>query len=177
MKNTGMKRYLAPLFFITMALSPTIKAELDLSQEEVDKVLHAVGILDKIVLSRAPRLDSPQNDDPSQPVSPFDLADLDIIRRCVCLIKDQLPIICSKLEKIDDDLSAHDTLICSKLIDLDQDLSAHDALICSKLGSPDDTTTCLQSIIDVPDDINDLNRNAIQLLKTILLELRGCVIP
>lgn len=46
--------------------------------------------------------------------------------------------------------------------------------INSKIGDLNLPGTCLDSIIDVPEDINNLNLTIIQLLKTILLELRGC---
>lgn len=48
------------------------------------------------------------------------------------------------------------------------------ARIDSKIGTLQGPGTCLDSLIDVPDDINNLNLTIIQLLKTILLELRGC---
>ena len=42
------------------------------------------------------------------------------------------------------------------------------------IGYVTDEGTCLPTLLDLPDDINSLNLNVIQLLKTILLELRGC---
>ncbi len=45
------------------------------------------------------------------------------------------------------------------------------------LGEVTDIGSCLDSMIDVPDDINNLTLTVIGLLKTILLDLRGCNIP
>ena len=42
------------------------------------------------------------------------------------------------------------------------------------LGNLTDIGSCLDSTIDVPDDINNLSLTVISLLKTILLDLRGC---
>lgn len=47
-------------------------------------------------------------------------------------------------------------------------------IVNSKIGTLNDPGTCLDSLIDVPAGINNLNLTIIQLLKTILLELRGC---
>lgn len=47
-------------------------------------------------------------------------------------------------------------------------------IVNSKIGDLSGPGTCLPSIIDVPEDINNLNLTIIGLLKTILLELRGC---
>ena len=52
-------------------------------------------------------------------------------------------------------------------------VSSNDAVI----GELTDIGSCLDSQIDVPDDINNLNETIVSLLKTILLEIRGCNIP
>ncbi len=52
-------------------------------------------------------------------------------------------------------------------------LSSNDAVI----GEFTDIGSCLDSAIDVPDDINNLTLTVVSLLKTILLDLRGCNIP
>ena len=47
--------------------------------------------------------------------------------------------------------------------------------VSSVLGQTTDIGTCLDGIIaNMPNDINNFQLNVIQLLKTILLELRGC---
>ena len=94
--------------------------------------------------------------------------------------------LCSKIENItvtveisgvEELISASDVFLCSKIEDVQDSISETDVLICSKIGSFADDGSCLDSLIDVPQDINDLNLNVIQLLKTILLELRGCNNP
>ena len=94
--------------------------------------------------------------------------------------------ICSKLENIETLISTNDTLILSALdaissststCNLDpvlEAISESDAMLCTKIGTLDAEGTCLPAMITVPEDINDLNLNVISLLKTILLELRGC---
>lgn len=52
-------------------------------------------------------------------------------------------------------------------------VSSNDAVI----GEFTDIGSCLDSQIDVPDDINNLTLTVVSLLKTILLDLRGCNIP
>jgi len=85
------------------------------------------------------------------------------------LLDSQQDAICSKLEKVDDDLVTHNDVvcsklesiasivdgegdgidvICSKLEDLDTDLSVHDALICSKLEQVDEKQDLLLSTVD-----------------------------
>lgn len=106
------------------------------------------------------------------------------------LISESDSLICSKLESIESLISRDDFLILSAIENIsvtvnvsaadvqvsgiEELISASDAFICSKIGNFDDEGTCLDSQIDVPTDVNDLNLNIIQLLKTILLELRGC---
>lgn len=97
-----------------------------------------------------------------------DLTDIstkaDVILEKVCEdIPSQLDIIESK---IDGQSSSFDSIIVQ--------VSLVDADLCSKIGNLDEAGSCLETIIDVPDDINNLNLTIIQLLKTILLELRGC---
>ncbi len=46
--------------------------------------------------------------------------------------------------------------------------------LTAKIGCPTDIGTCLPTLIDVPEDINNLDLNVIQLLKTILLQFYGC---
>lgn len=88
----------------------------------------------------------------------------DVILEKVCEnIPSQLDIIESK---VDGQSSNFDTIIVQ--------ISLVDADLCSKIGNLDENGTCLETLIDVPDDINNLNLTIIQLLKTILLELRGC---
>src|SRR5207249_3790964 len=48
------------------------------------------------------------------------------------------------------------------------------AQLNSVIGSLADPGSCLPSLISVPSAINNLNLDVIALLKTILLELRGC---
>lgn len=80
-------------------------------------------------------------------------------------------LLCSKIEDLSEMVSINDDLILSAIDDHD---SSIDALVCSKVGDLDDFGTCLETLIDLPDDIDNLNLNVIELLKTILLELRGC---
>ncbi len=85
------------------------------------------------------------------------------------LLDSQNDLICSKLEKLDDDLATHNDIVCSKLEhidsvvdgvstgmdnicskieDLDDNLSVHDALICSKLEQIDEKQDLLLSAVD-----------------------------
>jgi len=87
------------------------------------------------------------------------------------VLDSQNDLICSKIEKIDDDLATHNDIVCSKLeilgsvvdeldIDIDtdsicsklenfdEDLSMHDALICSKLGQVNEKQDLLLSAVD-----------------------------
>lgn len=80
-------------------------------------------------------------------------------------------LICSKLENVEFTISVNDEAIISTIED---QASITDALVCSKVGNLDDAGSCLETLIDVPDGINNLDLNVIELLKTILLELRGC---
>lgn len=66
------------------------------------------------------------------------------------------------------------TVLLSQIGSLSIQVSLGDAIINSKIGNLDQSGSCLESMIDVPQDINNLNLTIIQLLKTILLELRGC---
>jgi hypothetical protein len=82
-----------------------------------------------------------------------------------------IDVLASGIEDLESLVSVNDELIISTI---DEQASASDALLCSKVGDLDDLGTCLETLIDVPDDIDNLNLNVIELLKTILLELRGC---
>ncbi len=92
--------------------------------------------------------------------------------------------LCSKLEQISNQTSFNDALILTAIdgiqcsaTDLGPillEISLSDAMLCSKIGSLDAEGTCLDSFITVPQDVNNLNLTIIALLKTILLELRGC---
>ncbi len=85
------------------------------------------------------------------------------------VLDSQQDLICSKIEKIDDDLATHNDIVCSKLEtidsvvdnidtgidsicskieDLDEDLSVHDASICSKLEQVDEKQDLLLSAVD-----------------------------
>ena len=89
------------------------------------------------------------------------------------ILESQNDLICSKLEKLDDDLVTHNDvvcskieelttltisqadvietgvdIICSKIEDIDEDLSVHDASICSKLEQVDEKQDLLLSAID-----------------------------
>ena len=85
------------------------------------------------------------------------------------VLESQNDLICSKIEKVDDDLATHNDIvcskletivsvvdgvstgidnICSKLEDLDEDLSVHDASICSKIEQIDTKQDLLLSAID-----------------------------
>ena len=85
------------------------------------------------------------------------------------VLESQNDLICSKIEKVDDDLATHNDIvcsklenldslvdeldldtdaICSKLEDFDQDLSVHDASICSKIEQLDTKQDLLLSAID-----------------------------
>jgi len=86
------------------------------------------------------------------------------------ILESQNDLICSKLEKLDDDLATHNDIVCSKLEtitsvvdgldsgidaicskieDLDEDLSVHDASICSKIEQVNEKQDLLSSIVDV----------------------------
>ncbi len=82
-------------------------------------------------------------------------------------------VLCSKIDNITIDTSGLDVQ-CSGIDELSVQLSETDAMLCSKIGMLDGEGSCLESVIDVPDDINNLDLSTIQLLKTILLNLYGC---
>jgi len=94
------------------------------------------------------------------------------------ILESQNDLICSKLEKLDDDLATHNDIvcskieeltpliiskfdiiemeigtdfdvICSKIEDIDEDLSVHDASICSKIEQVNEKQDLLSSIVDV----------------------------
>ena len=94
---------------------------------------------------------------------------LDVADSKLDLLDSQQDLICSKIEKVDDDLATHNDIVCSKLEgidsvvdevstgidnicskieDLDDDLSVHDASICSKLEQIDEKQDLLLSAID-----------------------------
>ena len=153
------------LLFMQLRARETVERNLQVSVENLEQILlnrddaeKLLQVLEK-VLDRAARPDAPALSDPSCPPSNLDLLDLEAIRRCVCIIKEQLKKVCSKLEQLDEDLSIHDAVICSKLIDLDEDLSRHDRLVCSKLIDLDedlsrhDTVIC-SKLIDLDEDLS-----------------------
>ena len=79
-----------------------------------------------------------------------------------------------------EDLLKNSNLILPKTIDIQElvnNLNCSSSSSDSLIGNLDDVGSCLDSQIDVPDDINKLNLSVIALLKTILLDLRGCNIP
>ena len=78
----------------------------------------------------------------------------------------------SKLDNLN--LSVNNDEVLTRLDEIDTSLSQCCESLNSKVGDLDDSGSCLDSLIDVPTDINNLNLNVIELLKTILLELRGC---
>ena len=94
---------------------------------------------------------------------------LDVADSKLDLLDSQQDLICSKIEKVDDDLATHNDIVCSKLEgidsvvdevstgidnicskieDLDEDLSVHDASICSKLEQIDTKQDLLLSAVD-----------------------------
>ena len=88
-------------------------------------------------------------------------------------LSDVEQVLCSKIDNITIDTSGLDVQ-CSGIDELSVQLSETDAMLCSKIGMLDGEGSCLESVIDVPDDINNLDLSTIQLLKTILLNLYGC---
>ena len=92
----------------------------------------------------------------------------------------------SGIEELSQQLSQVEVDLCSKIdnlvvttevsgIDeLSLQLSETDASLCSKIGMLDADGSCLDSMITVPTDINNLQLSVVSLLKTLLLELRGC---
>lgn len=111
-------------------------------------------------------------------VPPAQISGIDV------LISASDALICSKIESLENFISIDDQIIISavenitippvQVSGIEELISASDVFICSKIGNFDDPGSCLDSMIDVPDGINNLNLNVIELLKTILLELRGC---
>ena len=108
------------------------------------------------------------------------IADISILQEVLCSKIENISITVqissidvqvSGIEDLEILISTNDALILSSI---DVHASDTDALICSKVGDLDDAGSCLETLIDVPDAINNLNLNVIELLKTILLELRGC---
>lgn len=90
----------------------------------------------------------------------------------------QLDVIESIVENIS--VSSSDELILSQLDVVESGIDAVAECCASSsdvLGELTDIGSCLDSAIDVPDDINNLTLTVIALLKTILLDLRGCNIP
>ncbi len=125
-----------------------------------------------------------------------EIDNLTVVATCSGLddLEEQISILgetlCSKIENLEEVVieteSASDVLLCSKIDnlnviamvsgieELEEEISLVGATLCSKIGELDDSGTCLDSQLDVPQDINNLDLNVIELLKTILLELRGC---
>jgi hypothetical protein len=90
----------------------------------------------------------------------------------------QLDVIESKVDNIS--VSTSDELILSQLDVIESKVDVVGECCASSsdvLGEVVDIGSCLDSAIDVPDDINNLTLTVIALLKTILLDLRGCNIP
>lgn len=88
-----IKRFFVFIFIGSLLSQGTLCEERNtlLSEEDAIKLAQAWERVEKSLNTlRAPREDAPFSDDPSNPVSPFDSADLDVIRRCVCLIKNRL---------------------------------------------------------------------------------------
>ncbi len=104
------------------------------------------------------------------------------LQRCISTIKSNVQTTQIIVIETEEEVSILGEVLCSKLDNinvsgLDELFSEQDIFICSKIGNFDDPGSCLDSQMDVPQDINDLNLNVIGLLKTILLELRGCNVP
>jgi hypothetical protein len=94
------------------------------------------------------------------------------------VIVSQLDIIESLVESIS--ISTSDELVFSQLDVIESKVDVVGECCASSsdvLGEVVDIGSCLDSAIDVPDDINNLTLTVIALLKTILLDLRGCNIP
>lgn len=89
-------------------------------------MVELVKVLDKVV-DRAPRPDAPTIANVAYPVS-FDCADIDLIRRCVCLIKQQLTVICTKLDFIIEEIAS-----CCEA--LSQDFSVVEVSIANAVAS------------------------------------------
>lgn len=96
-------------------------------------------------------------------------------------------VLCSKIDAIDVTASAAcnlepvlvsisetEAILCSKIEVVDRDVLSVSDTLCTKIGNLNDPGTCLDNMITIPQDINNFQLNVIQLLKTILLELRGC---
>ena len=84
------------------------------------------------------------------------------------------------LVKLLQDLIDNSNLILPRTTDIQEvvnNLSDCCASSSDAVGELTDIGSCLDSQIDVPDDINNLTITVIALLKTILLDLRGCNIP
>ncbi len=140
----------------------------NVSVSGLDQVITAI---DSIVASCCAELSSQiDNITVNVSVSGLDqiITRLDIIEgellTCCEEINSRLDIITSQIDNI---------TVNVQISGLDQLTTCCDALT-SRIGNLSDLGTCLESLIDVPEDINNLNLTVIQLLKTILLELRGC---
>ena len=94
------------------------------------------------------------------------------LQRCIDTIKVNVKSIQIEVNELNTEIDVIATV--SGIEELEEQISISDAMLCSKIGQLDDAGSCLETLIDVPDDVNNLDLNVIELLKTILLELRGC---
>ncbi len=105
------------------------------------------------------------------------------VATCCALLSskiDNIMVNVSGIDIIERELESCCALLGSKIDNIMVNVSGIDVVLTccdtinSKIGNLNGNGTCLDSLIDVPEDINNLNLTVIQLLKTILLELRGC---
>lgn len=128
------------------------------NQQYLDHLMQMANQLDDM-LGKAPRPTDCNAD--AQPPSPFDPADLEVIRRCVCVIKEQLKCICFKIETIQDELEECCSTIDSNFESLNDKVDA----CCSNLDA---------GIQSLSDQLGDCCSNLDQRLDTIEDRLINC---
>ena len=116
-------------------------------------------------------------------------AQLSLVEQVLCSKIENIDVTCSGIEELSIQLSEVESVLCSKIENIDistidvtcsgieelsTQVSIDDAMLCSKIGNLDDIGSCLDATIMLPQDIDNLELSSIALLKTILLELRGC---
>jgi hypothetical protein len=127
---------------------------------------------------KAPRPDAAKQCDPEFPVGSLCPDDLDALKECVCLIKEQLEGIASQLDGLQLVFSQCDQLeiVISQLDEISVVISVVDELR-SCVGCPCDSTSDSLDFCDCTDvaAIDNSNATVIGYLRTILRELRGLV--
>ena len=158
-------------------LSEQISSEIDELSTQLSLVEEVLGSkIDILSISQGDSMLSSKIDDLSEQLSQVE----DTICSKIDELSEQVSIgdsICeceSSIDALSDQVSQGIDLIAFKLDVNSSQISQAEVLETSLIGDLESEGSCLESLLDVPDDINNLQLNVVALLKTILLELRGC---